>query len=87
MMFINFPPGTTPGELYTRLDLLGSAFVSFFNSYVVGTRHAVTIADVGQVWNAGHVSLSPAPSVQVYVQHLQEAYAQALTASPVSGPS
>lgn len=73
MMFINFA-GSNPGQLLSDLDRCAREFVRFFNVYVVGLRKAVTLSDVGQVWNAGHVSDTPSPGVLRYVQSLQHNY-------------
>lgn len=73
MMFINFT-GYTPSQLLTDLDACASEFVRFFNSYVIETRKAESLDDIGQVWNDGHVSLVPSPGVLVYCKNLQTAY-------------
>lgn len=81
MMFQNFMNSRTPAQLLIDLDACAQDFVTFFNDYVVGVRHAVTISDIGQVWNSGHIARPPAvpsPNVMTYVDHLQSNYATAL---------
>lgn len=73
MMFINFNTGT-PGLLLADLDLLASEFVRFFNSYVIKTREAKTLQDIGQVWNLGHITKTPPSGVVLYCKNLQVAY-------------
>lgn len=75
MMFINFTRAT-PDQLLTDLDACAENFVRFFNSYVIGVRKAVTISEIGQVWNAGHISPNPSWAVQTYCEHLATAYQQ-----------
>lgn len=73
MMFINFI-GYTPTQLLTDLDGCADQFVKFFNSYVISTRKAETLDDMGQIWNSGHLSLVPSPGVLTYCKNLQTAY-------------
>lgn len=73
MMFINFM-GYNPDQLLTDLDACASQLVKFFNSYVIGTRKAESLDDIGQVWNSGHISLTPSSGVLLYCKHLQTAY-------------
>lgn len=68
MMYVNFT-AYTPTELLTDLQACSVEFVRFFNSYVIGVRKAVTLADVGEVWNLGHEGPDPE-----YVAKLQAAY-------------
>jgi hypothetical protein len=84
MMFINFERGVTPDQLLSDLDLCAGNFVRFFNSSVIGIRKAVSLADIGQVWNGGHVSKKPSPAVAIYCEHLAAAYAQFSTPGPQS---
>lgn len=64
--------GHTPQELIASLDLCAQVFVTQFNSYVEGTRHASTLDEIGQVWNLGHVAPDP-----VYTAKLEKAYGNA----------
>jgi hypothetical protein len=73
MMFVNFS-GVRPDQLNTDIDLCVQGFVSFFNAYVIGARHAQTLTDIGQIWNCGHKTDSPSAGVALYCQHLQAAY-------------
>ena len=73
MMFDNFV-GFTPAQLLTDLDACAMSFVRFFNSYVIRTRRAVTLDEIAQVWNSGHISATPSPAVQRYMQQLQKNY-------------
>ena len=86
LMFINCS-GWTPTELNSDLDANAKAFVAFFNHYVIGTRHAKTLSEIGQVWNGGHIFTGNILSgVQAYVDKLQSAYADlesSFTASSV----
>jgi hypothetical protein len=73
MMFDNFTT-EDPGVLETQLTVCALEFVDFFNSYVIGVRHAVSLnavslADIGEVWNRGHIAPDPA-----YTAKLQLAY-------------
>lgn len=68
MMFDNFET-EDPGVLQTDLDVCAEEFVSWFNRYVIGIRRAVTLADIGEVWNLGHIAPDPA-----YVAKLEAAY-------------
>lgn len=78
MMFINFDRSVTPPDLLlVNLGLCAENFVRFFNSYVIGLRKAVTIRDIGEVWNEGHETPTPPPCVEAYVEHLQLAYSAA----------
>lgn len=70
MMFDNFSV-EDPAVLQTDLDVCAREFVSFFNRYVIQTRHAVSLADIGETWNLGHIGPDPA-----YVAKLQAAYEQ-----------
>lgn len=70
MMLVNFSQDTTPQELETDLEKCATAFCEMFNSYVIKTRGAKTLDEIGEVWNAGHVTPDPA-----YTTKLQAAYA------------
>lgn len=69
MMFDNFT-GLTPAQLETEIDALAQAFVKQFNSYVIGFRKASSLDEIGECWNAGHITPDPA-----YTVKLQAAYA------------
>lgn len=74
MMFINFAQSITPDQL-SDFDLCAREFVRFFNSYVIRTRKADTLSEVGQVWNGGHVFQAELPAgIANYVKKLQENY-------------
>lgn len=75
MMFVNIDRGVSPGDLLTDLDLCARNFVRFFNSYVIDVRRAVSLTDIGQVWNGGHKTPTPSPAVEAYCAHLAAAYA------------
>ena len=68
MMFINFS-GQTPDQLRTDARICAEEFVRWFNHYVIGVRKAVTLADIGEVWNLGHIGDDP-----IYVAKLKTAY-------------
>ena len=78
MMLINCT-GYTPDELQKDLDGCARAFVSYFNSYVIHGKHAKTLSDIGQVWNAGHVH--PADAIPAGVQRYLAALTHAYTAA------
>jgi hypothetical protein len=67
--------GHTPDEMLTNLDICAQVFVTQFNNYVVGIRHASTLAEIGQVWNLGHIG--PDPN---YTTKLEKAYELAIVA-------
>ncbi len=71
-MLINCP-GYSPAELETDLEKCARCFVSHFNSYVAGFKPS-TLRDIGQIWNAGHKSVNPAPGVVAYCNELEKAY-------------
>jgi len=75
MMFIDFQPGSQD-EIYfgtADLTLYALEFVRFFNVYVIRTRHAQTLQEIGEVWNLGHIGSDPA-----YVNKLEQAYTLAV---------
>jgi hypothetical protein len=74
MMFVNFSVETQAAIAKGTVTLQDYAveFVRFFNFYVIGVRKASTLAEIGEVWNLGHVGPDP-----VYVQKLEAAYAAA----------
>jgi hypothetical protein len=61
--------GHTPTEMETNLDICAQVFVTQFNTYVEGIRHAKTLDEVGEVWNLGHVGPDPQ-----YTTKLERAY-------------
>ena len=73
MMFANFS-GVTPDQLNSDIDLCAQGFVKFFNSFVIGSRRAQGVQDIGQVWNLGHVTSTPPPGLIAYCKKLQAAY-------------
>jgi len=36
---------------------------------VIGARHAVTLADIGEVWNLGHIAPDPAYTVKLHLAY------------------
>ena len=78
MMFGNYV-GYTPDELNTNLRANAVEFVRFFNSYVIGDKHASTIEEIGEVWNEGHITPDPA-----YTDKLVKAY-DSIPAGLISG--
>lgn len=82
VMFINCP-GWTPTELNTDLDAGAKAFLAFFNRYVIGTRHAKTLSEIGQVYNGGHIFTGTMlAGVRAYVDKLQASYADLQSSFP-----
>ena len=71
MMFINFTPAAQAKIAAGSVELIDYAqeFVQFFNRYVIGVRKAASLAEVGEVWNLGHIGPDP-----VYVAKLDKAY-------------
>lgn len=61
--------GHTPQEMETNLAICAQVFITQFNNYVEGVRHASNLDEVGEVWNLGHVGLDPQ-----YVTKLEKAY-------------
>lgn len=68
MMFDNFQH-EDPETLETSLPICSQEFVHWFNAYVIHTRGAKTLAEIGEVWNLGHIGPDPA-----YVAKLEAAY-------------
>lgn len=56
------------------MDLFAVEFVHHFNSYVIGTKHAKTLTDVGQIWNHGSITKAPSVGVTRYCNDLNTAY-------------
>lgn len=73
MMFVNFQDHNV-NDLLTSLDICAQEFVRYFNSYVITVRKASNLNEMGQCWNAGHISANPAPGVVAYCNNLQTAY-------------
>lgn len=74
VMFVN-SPGYTVAEMETSAEDCARVFVSFFNSYVIRGRKASSLAEIGEVFNAGHVIRgSLPPGVERYVEELTAAY-------------
>jgi hypothetical protein len=73
-MLINCP-AATPAQLETDLSACAAAFVAFFDSYVAHQQPA-NVAQIGQIWNGGHIykTSNPPPGVVQYCADLQKAY-------------
>jgi hypothetical protein len=71
MMFVNFTPYAHAKIANGTVELIDYAqeFVRFFNRYVIGVRKAASLAEIGEVWNLGHIGPDP-----VYVAKLEKAY-------------
>ena len=80
MMFDNFTLGEfhtfVPSSLTTDLEFLAVNFVNFFNHYVLHF-HPTSVVEVGEIWNAGHITSDPA-----YTDKLMDAYSVALSLYP-----
>lgn len=78
VMFLNVPtwfvPPATPEQMETDLDVCARAFVEFFNRYVIRTRQASTVPEIGQVYNGGHIFKEVPAGVQRYCDQLAKAY-------------
>jgi hypothetical protein len=70
MMFVNYKD-VTPSQLLTDLEACAQNFVRFFNT-VLMAKHPQTLAEIGEIWNMGHIAPDP-----VYTNRLQIAYNQA----------
>lgn len=66
MMLLNFAACYTPSELETDLRTCAVEFVRHFN---LVTQRATTLDEMGEIWNAGHITPDPA-----YTQKLSAAY-------------
>jgi hypothetical protein len=55
MMFCNFN-GETPTQLESDIDACARAFVDQFNRFVIRSRKASTLDEIGEVWNEGHIT-------------------------------
>lgn len=62
----------SPEAMNTDLDACASVFVSEFNSYVIGVCKAASLDEIGECWNAGHITPDPA-----YTAKLEAAYSAA----------
>lgn len=71
MMFGNFRAATQDAIVASQesLQLYAADFVEWFNRYVIEVRRAGDLAQIGEVWNLGHVGPDP-----VYVERLERAY-------------
>jgi hypothetical protein len=71
MMFCNFATAVQVSIVAGTAELADYAqeFVRFFNDYVIFSRRAQTLAEIGEVWNEGHIAPDPA-----YVAKLTAAY-------------
>lgn len=71
MMFGNFTTEAMSDIFYGKmtLDDYAKEFVRFFNTYVIRDRKAQNLAQIGEVWNLGHVGAD-----LEYVSKLEAAY-------------
>lgn len=65
----------TPDELTKDPDACARCFLSYFNGYVQ-RKGAITLEQIGQVYNGGHVSESPSANVAAYTKNLALHYAE-----------
>jgi hypothetical protein len=65
--------GFSPEELNTDADVGARCFLAYFNGYVQ-LKGAITLQQIGQVYNFGHVTEDPPVGVQQYVERLEENY-------------
>ena len=66
--------GHTPQELNANADLGAKCWVAFFNSYIT-RKGAITLQQIGQVQNGGHVFGEEVPEgVQLYTERLEKNY-------------
>ena len=68
VMFCNLPNGVTEGEAEEDLGEIADDSVAFLNMLLRHFRPA-TLAQVGEIWNAGHITPDPA-----YEAKLAKAY-------------
>lgn len=80
MMFCNAPASATP-EGFANL---GSAAVwsAAFLTRQLARFKPQTLAEIGEIWNAGHPMLTPSAGVAAYVQDLTEHYAVSMPPVP-----
>jgi hypothetical protein len=71
MMLINCQ-GNSPEVMNSDLDTCAEQFVADFNTYVIGVCKASTLDEIGECWNAGHITPDPA-----YTTKLEAAYSAA----------
>src|SRR5277367_3311436 len=72
LMFYNCP-GYTPDQLLKDPDAGARCFLAYFNGYVQ-RKGAITLEQIGQVYNGGHVSESPTEGVKEYTTKLAQSY-------------
>lgn len=72
VMFYNCS-GYTPKELTEDAEAGAKCFLAYFNNYV-NRKGAITLEQIGQVYNGGHVTESPIPEVQQYTTKLAQSY-------------
>lgn len=73
LMYYNCP-GYTPSQLVTDAEAGAKCFLNYFNTYVQ-RKGAVTLEQIGEVYNSGHVwEVTPPPDIQQYVEKLQVNY-------------
>jgi hypothetical protein len=68
LMFYNCP-GFTPDELTSDADACARCFLAYFNGYIQ-RKGAITLEQIGQAYNLGHVTEDPPESVQQYTKNL-----------------
>jgi hypothetical protein len=73
MMFCVAPTGTQP-EAFEDLDQCAAMVVEFLN-YDLANQKPQTLAEIGSIWNAGHIQRPMSPAVQAYADELQNNYA------------
>jgi hypothetical protein len=80
VLLLNAAP-MTPFEVNADAEAGAKAFVQFFNSYVMARKKAKTLAQIGQVYNSGHIAATPSPGVARYIVELEKAYKAAFPAT------
>ena len=78
LMFYNCP-GYSPDQLLKDPDACARCFLAYFNGYVQ-RKGAVTLLQIGQVYNGGHVFGEEVPQdVKEYTDRLATNYAHVVT--------
>jgi len=72
LMFCNAPQGSSPND-FANLSLAGQYTVRYLNSLLERDKPQ-TIAEIGSMWNAGHVLTHPGPGVVAYMSDLISNY-------------
>lgn len=70
--------GYTPDELQGDEEKCAQAFVGFFNHYIIGQKHALTLNEMAQAYNSGHYSKTPDVGVQRYAADVLHYYQSAV---------